>query len=437
MLLKASAAIVVTGIIGSGVLINNTTYAVSGKDDKKSAVKYEATKVMEANATSNKEDKHIIHTLDGSMHTTWEENAPGGGVGEVLSYKFHSPMHIGRVLIVNGDTSSEKNFYKKNRIAKADVKYYNGDKLVLFQKVELRDTYTKKPHHIDIDKKLDVDRIDIEITEVHQGENNEVLAVSEVTFGNLERDAFEKAFKKRRENWVTDKLAEEFIKTADKYADKAIQMNAVASRAEYYRMYVNRKYTYSKDFVEQLKQIYKESGASHVTSKKDLILAFDDAKRKSTIGRQENGLFVTSSAEDMALLFNEKGKLQPANKIEEVKGVEKGKYSDGVYQYEFDAELTKNIDKLGYIRTASADTPGANSLNIPGCQTWAGEHIENSESELIFPSIDVKGIKSKTVLAEIDAKGYFEIIDPTLIGPDGEHKKVTGRFKVKKMQDRK
>ncbi|XZR21807.1 N-acetylglucosamine-1-phosphate uridyltransferase, partial [Streptococcus canis] len=49
-----------------------------------------------------------------------------------------------------------------------------------------------------------------------------------------------------------------------------------------------------------------------------------------------------------------------------------------------------------------------NSLNIPGCQTFAGKNIQNSESELIFPSIDVKGISSKKVLAEIDSKGYFE-----------------------------
>ncbi|HES0552944.1 TPA: nicotine adenine dinucleotide glycohydrolase [Streptococcus pyogenes] len=433
---KTSVAIALAGAMGSSLLANSTTYAVSGKENKKSDVKYETTKVMEANATSSKEDNHVMHTLDGSMSTVWEGNSPGGGVGEVLSYKFASPMRIGRILIVNGDTSSKENYYKKNRIAKADVKYYNGNKLVLFQKIELGDTYTKKPHHIEIDKKLDIDRIDIEVTEVHQGQNKDILALSEVTFGNMERDLFEKKFKEIKDKWVTDKQADEFMETADKYADKAVQMSAVASRAEYYRMYVSRKYQYKKEFVEKLKQVYKESGASHVTSKKDLMLAFDDAKRKSTIGRQENGLFVTSFAEDMALLFTDQGKLKSADQIENIKGVDSGKYSDGVYQYEYDSELTKNIDKLGYIRTASGDTPGANSLNIPGCQTWSGKHIENSESELIFPSISVKDLKSKAVLAEIDAKGYFEIIDPTIIAPNGDHKKVTGRFKIKKMQDR-
>lgn len=59
----------------------------------KSDVKYETTKVMEANATSSKEDNHVMHTLDGSMSTVWEENSPGGGVGEVLSYKFVSDAY--------------------------------------------------------------------------------------------------------------------------------------------------------------------------------------------------------------------------------------------------------------------------------------------------------------------------------------------------------
>lgn len=49
---------------------------------------------------------------------------------------------------------------------------------------------------------------------------------------------------------MTDKQADEFIETADKYADKAVQMSAVASRAEYYRMYVSRKYQYKKSLLK-------------------------------------------------------------------------------------------------------------------------------------------------------------------------------------------
>ncbi|WP_444811441.1 NADase-type glycan-binding domain-containing protein, partial [Streptococcus canis] len=90
------------------------------------------------------------------MKTAWEDDSPGNGVGETLSYKFDSLTNIGRVLITNGDVSSKENYYNKNRIAKADLKYYNGDKLVLVQQVDFADNYTKKPYHVELDKKVDV-----------------------------------------------------------------------------------------------------------------------------------------------------------------------------------------------------------------------------------------------------------------------------------------
>ena len=52
---------------------------------------------------------------------------------------------------------------------------------------------------------------------------------------------------------------------------------------------------------------------------------------------------MTSFAEDMALLFTDQGKLKSADQIENIKGVDSGKYSDGVYQYEYDSELTKTL----------------------------------------------------------------------------------------------
>lgn len=44
---KTSVAIALAGAMGSSLLANSTTYAVSGKENKKSDVKYETTKVME------------------------------------------------------------------------------------------------------------------------------------------------------------------------------------------------------------------------------------------------------------------------------------------------------------------------------------------------------------------------------------------------------
>ncbi|WP_444812203.1 NADase-type glycan-binding domain-containing protein [Streptococcus canis] len=441
-ILMASITTILTGsvtndFIGDSVYASPVKSAHQSNTNKlkkaKKSKNYDSTTVVEATASSSKENKHIMHTLDSSMKTAWEDDSPGNGVGETLSYKFDSLTNIGRVLITNGDVSSKENYYNKNRIAKADLKYYNGDKLVLVQQVDFADNYTKKPYHVELDKKVDVDKVEIEVTAIHQGKNKDTLAISEVTFGNLEKDKFQNKFNQLREKWVTDQQAEEFIKYAEAYADKAIAMSAVSSRTEYYRMYESRKYNYKKEFVENLKKIYLDTGASHIASKKDIISAFENAARGFSIGRQEHGLFVTSVAEDNAHLYDDKGNLKAAAAIEEIKGVDPSKYKDGVYQYEYDAALAKNINQLGFIRTASGDTPGANSLNIPGCQTFAGKNIQNSESELIFPSIDVKGISSKKVLAEIDSKGYFEIVDPTIITPKGERKQVSGRFKIKKM----
>ncbi|WP_461258378.1 NADase-type glycan-binding domain-containing protein, partial [Streptococcus canis] len=252
-ILMASITTILTGsvtndFIGDSVYASPVKSARQSNTNKlkkaKKSKNYDSTTVVEATASSSKENKHLMHTLDSSMKTAWEDDSPGNGVGETLSYKFDSLTNIGRVLITNGDVSSKENYYNKNRIAKADLKYYNGDKLVLVQQVDFADNYTKKPYHVELDKKVDVDKVEIEVTAIHQGKNKDTLAISEVTFGNLEKDKFQNKFNQLREKWVTDQQAEEFIKYAEAYADKAIAMSAVSSRTEYYRMYESRKYNY-------------------------------------------------------------------------------------------------------------------------------------------------------------------------------------------------
>lgn len=160
---------------------------------------YDSTNVVEASVTSAKDGKSITHTLDSSMKTAWEENSLGSGVGEVLSYKFDAVTHIARILITNGDVSSKENFYNKNRIAKAKISYFNEYKLVLVQQVEFKDGYTQKPHNIEPNKKVDVNKVKIEVTAVHKGKQKNTLAVSEVTFGNLEKHHFKNKFNQLRE----------------------------------------------------------------------------------------------------------------------------------------------------------------------------------------------------------------------------------------------
>jgi len=46
------------------------------------------------------------NTLDGNLSTAWNEDAPGKGEGEWISYAFTSPIRLGRIDITNGYTKS-------------------------------------------------------------------------------------------------------------------------------------------------------------------------------------------------------------------------------------------------------------------------------------------------------------------------------------------
>ena len=241
---------------------------------------------------------------------------------------------------------------------------------------------------------------------------------------------FEKKFCDWKETWVTDKKAEQFINTSEIYAKKAVDSEACKSIEEFYKMYISRDYEYSQDFIARVKKPYLDTGASALVSKRDIMSAFDDSRWQNTIGRQEHGNFVTSMMEDMRLIYNEDGSLKSPNIIAEIKGVNEDKYDEGVYQYSYDPEFVKNCEEKGLIRTANGDTPGASSVNIPGCQTWAGEHIEYSESELLMPSIYVEGYESSDVFKDIAERGYFEIKDPEVVTVDGDKVQVKGSFKI-------
>lgn len=160
-----------------------------------------------------------------------------------------------------------------------------------------------------------------------------------------------------------------------------------------------------------------------------LTTAFD---AYGTIGRGTDGNFVTSVADDNRLCFdNDKSK--DSATIANVKGVGEHTYDSGKYQYEYDSELVRSCNDLGLLQTPNGDTGGASSLNIPGCKTWAGETIQNSESELMMPSIVCDGFDSDKVFEDISTNGYFEIHNPTVLTPDGNEVQVNGCFRIKEL----
>ena len=249
----------------------------------------------------------------------------------------------------------------------------------------------------------------------------------------LAKMSFDEKFAERRDSWVDDDKAKEFIDTSDMYAQKAVDSGACSSKEDFYKMYESGDYSYEKDFVDKVKEPYLESGASSLVSNRDVINAFDNPRCQSTIGRQEYGNFVTSMKEDNALIYDTSGGLKNKETIEQIKGVDPGKYDAGVYQYSYDSMFVNDCENKGLIRTVNGDNPGSNSFNIPGCQTWAGEHSEYSESELLMPSIDVSGYNSEDVFKAIDEKGYFEIQNPTVVTEGGTRVQVNGIFRINRL----
>lgn len=154
----------------------------------------------------------------------------------------------------------------------------------------------------------------------------------------------------------------------------------------------------------------------------------------SSLGKSIEEALENSEFLDSALIYDTNGELKSSSNIEEIKGLGAGKFDEGVYQYEYDSEFVRSCDSKGLVRVVNGDNPGANSLNIPGCQTWAGEEIGNSESELLMPSVDVKGYSSDDVFSSISEKGYFEIKDPIVLDQNGNRIQVTGKFKIKKLR---
>ena len=247
------------------------------------------------------------------------------------------------------------------------------------------------------------------------------------------KTAFDTRFSEKRESWVDDEKAEKFLETSDIYAQKAVDTGACSSTDKFYQMYESGNYTYTSDFVDKIKEPYLESGASSLVSNRDIMNAFENPRCQHTIGRQEHGNFVTSMKEDSALIYNGDGSLKTSETIETIKGVDPGKYDDGVYQYSYDSDFVKSCEEKGLIRTVNGDNPGSNSLNIPGCQTWAGEHVDYSESELLMPSIDVQGFNSEDAFKAIEEDGYFEINNPTVVAEDGSRVQVDGTFRIYKL----
>ena len=235
--------------------------------------------------------------------------------------------------------------------------------------------------------------------------------------------------------WNTAEKQAAFKDTFDMYAERAVKEGAVPNKETFYKMYEARQYDYPEVYKEAIKQPYLEGGASSVVNGQS-IEDFVFGEKGSSVGRVTQdgigqGNFTTSIVEDSALLYDKNGALKSGHEIATVKGVGDDTYDTGMFQYEYSPELVKNMDKKGWIQFPNGDTPGSSSLNIPGAKTWAGSNINMSESELLMPSIDMRGHSYDDFLSAIKRQGYYEIKNPRVYEP-GTNKieQVEGIFRI-------
>lgn len=124
------------------------------------------------------------YTIDGSNETCWQDGQDGDGIGETLTYYFDSPVTLDKIAVVNGRVNSEDKYYENNRIAEANVYYYLDDENVGEQAISFKDVCSSDPSCFETDKKLECNKVVLEITHAFYGTKYQDLCVTEVLFGN-------------------------------------------------------------------------------------------------------------------------------------------------------------------------------------------------------------------------------------------------------------
>ena len=280
-------------------------------------------------------------------------------------------------------------------------------------------------------------------TKIEPGTRIEIISqkTSDISIEHVSPEIKKSTFAKfdelasRETSWNTAEKQASFKDTFDMYAERAVKEGAVPNKETFYKMYEARQYDYPETYKEAIKKPYLEGGASSVVNG-DSIENFVFDEDASSIGRVTQdgigqGNFATSIVEDSALLYDKSGTLKSGHEIATVKGVSDNTYKSGIYQYEYSPELVRNMDKEGLLQFPNGDTPGSSSLNIPGAKTWAGSDIKMSESELLMPTIDMKGHSYDDFLSAIERQGYYEIKNPRVYRPGtNEIISVEGIFRI-------
>lgn len=370
---------------------------------------------------------HGTKLLGGSEETAQLMNLFGNLVGGAYAaYKAANKFSLNKVK----NNVSELNF--------ANYKEFLTKKIDEF-KTNLKDVETK----ITVETRNasgEIQRIQLKAVGIDETGNIRIqdYTTAEHVSPEIKKAAFAKfdELASKEMDWNTPEKQAAFKETFDMYAERGVKEGAVPNKETYYKMYADRQYDYPEVYKEAIKQPYLESGASSVVDGANMK-RFAFSGDNPVIGRRDiitgagQGTFATSIVEDSTLLYDEGGNLKSGSEVATVKGLPEDAYNTGMYQYEYRPELVRNMDKKGWIQFTNGDTPGSSSLNIPGAKTWAGPDIHMSESELLMPSIDMKGHSYDDFLSAIERQGYYEIKNPRVYEP-GTNKieQVEGIFRI-------
>ncbi|WP_370328195.1 discoidin domain-containing protein [Euzebya sp.] len=164
------ALVILGALITAGVLLALVTSRVRtpGADVVPRGVALQA-----AAASSALEDHPASLAIDGDPATAWTESAQGPGVDEWLDITLASEVAVRRLLLWNGDQTSEQHFAENGRAAAVRIDV--GDRQF---RVALEDAMGAQA--IRLPEPVDADRIRIVVTEAIPGDRYADLALSEV-----------------------------------------------------------------------------------------------------------------------------------------------------------------------------------------------------------------------------------------------------------------
>ncbi|MCQ2529040.1 MAG: hypothetical protein MJ108_08005 [Saccharofermentans sp.] len=130
---------------------------------------------------SNSQNADYKSTLahDGDYKTSWQDGSDGDAVGETLTFKFLS-NDVYKIVIVNGNRKNNSSYEKNNRLAVANLAFYNDDELVYETKMTFEDDSSVMESVLVLDAPVTCNTLVLTIDEVYAGSSFSDTGIAEV-----------------------------------------------------------------------------------------------------------------------------------------------------------------------------------------------------------------------------------------------------------------